>query len=173
VGKFRLFLWHPIEEHEHDDPGNPDAKGDGVNAFRMGVLEGEVVPLFEIIGLEGAVGRIEDHFGIAFEEQSERPPGCANVDRLPEPVENQNLLVQETIHSACRAKLRRNVAQGPRGCQLRKERKPRFYNVFWRFLGEQLLHDITVDICQPVAAALIFEGQFFVIDPEGVQKRSL
>ena len=56
--EFHLFLRHPVKEHQHNDSGNPDAKRNRGNALRMRLLLGNIVPLFEVVRLEGAVVRI-------------------------------------------------------------------------------------------------------------------
>ena len=51
-----------------------------------GCLVGKIVPLREIVGLEGAVRVVENDLGVAFKKQSQSAPGRADIDRLPQPV---------------------------------------------------------------------------------------
>jgi len=43
---------------------------------------------------------VQDHLGVALKQQRERAPGGADVDRLPEPVQDQHMLVKRSIHGA-------------------------------------------------------------------------
>jgi hypothetical protein len=70
-----------------------------VNAFGVRLFLGKVVPLLEVVGLEGAVRRVQHHLSVALEQQRQRAARCADIDCLPKPVQNQNLLAQESIHT--------------------------------------------------------------------------
>src|SRR6266702_6593897 len=83
AGELHFLLGHAVKEHEQDYARNADAKGDGADALRMGVLAGEVMPLVEIEGLERAVAAAPDHLRPAVEQKRERPSGRADVHRLP------------------------------------------------------------------------------------------
>lgn len=84
--ELHFFFRHAIEEAKQDDAGDADAEGNGVDAFRMRLVIGEIVPLREVVGLEGAVSVVEDDLCVAFEKQGQSAPGGADVNSLPEPV---------------------------------------------------------------------------------------
>ena len=50
--KLDLLLRQAIEQDQKDHLGHTDSEGNGVNAFRMRLLLGEVMPLAEIVSLE-------------------------------------------------------------------------------------------------------------------------
>ena len=50
--ELHFFLRHAIEQHQHDHSRNPDAKRNGVNAFRVRLRLGNIVPLLEIVSLK-------------------------------------------------------------------------------------------------------------------------
>ena len=84
--ELHLFFRHAIEEAKQDDARDADAEGNGVDAFRMRLVIGEIVPLGEVVGLEGAVSVVEDDLCVAFEKQRQSAPGVADVISMPEPV---------------------------------------------------------------------------------------
>ena len=81
--ELHFFLRHAIEQHQHDHTGNPDAKRNGMNAFRMRLRLGNIVPLLEIVSLKRAVLGVQNDLGVTFEEQSECPARGTNIHRLP------------------------------------------------------------------------------------------
>jgi hypothetical protein len=97
--ELHLFLGHAVEKGEDNDPRDSNAKANGTYAFGVRLFAREVVPLLEVISLERPIRRIQNNLRVAFKQKGESPPGGANVDRLPKPVENQDLLVQERIHT--------------------------------------------------------------------------
>lgn len=94
--EFHFLLRHPVEEAEQDDARHADPERNGMDAFRVRLLIRKIVPLRKVVGLEGPIGVVEDHLRVPFEEEREGAPGGADVDRLPKPVQHQNLLVQKT-----------------------------------------------------------------------------
>ena len=64
-----------------------------MDAFGVRILDGEVAPLVKAEGIERAVLGAQDNLGMALEEQSEGTTGGAYVDRLPQSVEYQHMLV--------------------------------------------------------------------------------
>ena len=95
-GELDLLLRHAIKQCEDDYARNANAEGDGVNAFGMRLFPGEIVPLVEAVGLEGAVRQVEHHLGMPLKKERERAPRTANVHSLPQSVQNKNLLVEKT-----------------------------------------------------------------------------
>jgi len=85
-GEFDLFFREPVEDHQDDDFGNSKPEPDGVNAFWMRFLIGEILPLREVESVEFSVTPVHDHLCMAFKHQGERSSYRANVNRLPEAV---------------------------------------------------------------------------------------
>ena len=65
-----------------------------MNAFRMRGILGEIPPGREGIGLESAVVVTQDGLGVTFKEERQGTASRADVDRLPETVQHQNVLVE-------------------------------------------------------------------------------
>ena len=53
------------------------------------------MPRGKIVSLKRTVGVIEDDLRLTLEEQSECATRCANVHRLPQPVQHEDMLVQD------------------------------------------------------------------------------
>ena len=51
-GKLYLFLRHPVEDHQKNDPGNANLKRDGMDNITLGVVFGKIPPLGKAIGLK-------------------------------------------------------------------------------------------------------------------------
>ena len=92
-GELDLFFGQAVEHDQQDDAGHADFEGDGADAFRMRLLLGKVLPLIEAEGLEGAVLRIQHHLGVAFKEQGEGASRGADINRLPQAVQDQHMLI--------------------------------------------------------------------------------
>jgi hypothetical protein len=56
-------------------------------------LLGEVLPLIEAEGLERSIVTVEDDVCVPFEEQRECATRGADIDRLPEAIQDQHVLV--------------------------------------------------------------------------------
>ena len=98
-GEFDFLLGQPVEDRQQNDPRHANPEGNGVDAFRVGFLLGKILPLVEIEGLKRAVLRAEDDLRVAFKEQRQGAAGGADIDRLPEAVEHQHMLVQKRTHN--------------------------------------------------------------------------
>jgi hypothetical protein len=70
-----------------------------MNGIRVRFLHREVPPLNETERLKGTTGTIENYLGMPFEQKAESTPDSADVHRLPEAVEHQNMLIQVRIHT--------------------------------------------------------------------------
>lgn len=92
-GELDLLFGKAVEDDQKDDARDANPERNGVNALGVRFLFGEVLPLVEIVSLKGAVFRAEHHLGVAFEQQRQGAAGGADVYRLPQPVEDQHMLV--------------------------------------------------------------------------------
>ena len=89
------FLFRqPVEHHQQNHPRNADAKRNGLNRFRMRLLPGEVVPLAETISLERAVAAAEHSLRVPLKQKRQRPACGADIDRLPEAIEDEHVLIE-------------------------------------------------------------------------------
>ena len=64
-----------------------------MNAFRVPFLLGKVVPLVEVERLKRTVSGIEHDLRAALEQERQRPACRADIDRLPEAVEHEDLTI--------------------------------------------------------------------------------
>jgi hypothetical protein len=93
-GEFYFLLWKPIEHKQHDHPWEPDLERDGGDYFMVGRVRGQIAPAFEIVRRK-VVGIIRrNNLGVSRVYERKGAASRADVHRLPEPVEHQNLTVQ-------------------------------------------------------------------------------
>ena len=92
-GELDLLFGETVEHDEEDDAGDADFEGDSADAFRMRLLIGKVLPLVETESLEGTVLSIQNHLGVAFKKQSKGATRGADIDRLPQSVQDQHMLI--------------------------------------------------------------------------------
>jgi hypothetical protein len=93
-GEFYFLLRKPIEHKQHDYSRDPDLKRDGRNHFMLGRVRGQIAPAFEIVRRK-VVGVIRrNNLGVPCVYQRKGAASGADVHRLPEPVEYQNLTIQ-------------------------------------------------------------------------------
>ncbi len=102
--EFHFLLRHPVIHEEQDDARQADAEGHGGDGFILGCGFGNVPPFLKIERAKRAVGIFHHHLGLALKEKRECTAGGADVDRLPEPVQNQNMLVKRGFHDATRGR---------------------------------------------------------------------
>jgi hypothetical protein len=96
--ELHFLLRQAIKHHQQNDAGYADFEGNRVNAFGMRFFFREILPLTEIKSLKRAVFIGKDDIGVAFEQERERSSRGADVDRLPEAIEDQNVLVEKRVH---------------------------------------------------------------------------
>ena len=109
--EFDFFLRQPVINEQQDDARHADAKGDGVNRFFVRRIFGKVAPFVKIESAERAVVAVDHDLRLALKKQGQRAPGRADIDRLPEPVQNQNVLIEREIHNHAPGKLTKTLAQ--------------------------------------------------------------
>jgi hypothetical protein len=67
-GEFDFLFGKPVEHDQQDHPWDTYLERYGVDALRMGLLLGKILPLTETEGLEGAVRCRLNHMRVTFEE---------------------------------------------------------------------------------------------------------
>lgn len=93
-GEFYFFLRKPIEHKQHDHPRDPDLERDGRNDFMIGRVRGQIAPAFEIVRRKVVRVIRRNNLGVPCVYERKGAASRADVHRLPEPVEHQNLTVQ-------------------------------------------------------------------------------
>jgi hypothetical protein len=95
------FLFgQPVINQQQDDSRHTNTKGDGMNRFFVRRVFGEIPPFVEIKRAERAIIGVDDNLRVALKEKRERAAGGADIDSLPQPVQNKHVLVQRDIHGA-------------------------------------------------------------------------
>jgi len=91
--KLHFLFWQPIEEQQHDYARNADLERDCRDQFVVGRVRRKVAPTFEIVRekIIGIIGR--NDVGVSGINQGERAADRADVHRLPETIEYENLTV--------------------------------------------------------------------------------
>ena len=97
-GEFDLLFRQAVKHHKQNDARHPDFEGNGGDGFRVRLLLGKIAPLMKTERLESAVGIAEHNLGVPFKHESQRASRGANVDRLPEAVEHQHVLIEKGAH---------------------------------------------------------------------------
>ena len=93
-GEFYFLLRKPIEHKQHDNPRDPDLERDGRNHFMIGRVRGQIAPAFEIVRRKVVRVIRRNNLGVPCVYERKGAASRADVHRLPEPVEHQNLTVQ-------------------------------------------------------------------------------
>ena len=57
------------------------------------------MPLAEVERAERTVAAVQHRLRMTLEQQRQRASGRANINRLPEAVEHQNMLIKHRVHS--------------------------------------------------------------------------
>ncbi len=83
-----------IKHLQQDQARDTDASGNSADGISAVVKPREVAPLIEVEGPKFAIAFFEDDGSVSFVNERESTADGANIDRLPEAVEHQDLLVQ-------------------------------------------------------------------------------
>ena len=92
--EFYFFLREPIEYEQHDHPWNANLERNSRDHFMVGCVRGQIAPAFEIVRRKIVRVIRRNNLGVARVYERKGPARRADVHRLPEPVEHQNLTVQ-------------------------------------------------------------------------------
>ncbi len=93
-GEFYFLLRKPIEHKQHDHPRDLDLERDGRNHFMIGRVRGQIAPAFEVVRRKVVRVIRRNNLGVPCVYERKGAASGADVHRLPEPVEHQNLTVQ-------------------------------------------------------------------------------
>ncbi len=92
--EFHFLLRKPIEHKQHDHPRDLDLERDGRNHFMIGRVRGQIAPAFEVVRRKVVRVIRRNNLGVPCVYERKGAASGADVHRLPEPVEHQNLTVQ-------------------------------------------------------------------------------
>ena len=97
-GEFHFLFGQPVKRQQKNHLGNPYLERDRANAVCLRLLLGNIMPLVERISLKTPVCAIQHHLGVPLKQQRESASSGADIHCLPQPVENQHMLVERGIH---------------------------------------------------------------------------
>lgn len=93
-GEFYFLLRKPVEHQQHNHPRDPDLERNGRDYFMVGRIRGKTAPAFEIVRRKVVCVIRRNNLGVPCVDERKGAASRADVYRLPEPVEYQNLTVQ-------------------------------------------------------------------------------
>ena len=96
-GEFYFLLRKPIEHKQHNHPRNPDLERDGRDHFMVGRVRGQIAPAFEVVRRKVVRGIGRNNLGVTRVNEGKGASSRADVHRLPEAVQHQNLTVQQRM----------------------------------------------------------------------------
>ena len=92
-GKFDFLLWKPIENQKHNHAGNTDLERNCRDQFMIRRVCRQIAPALEIVRHEIVRLILRNNVGVSGVNQREGAPRRADIHRLPETVEHQDLTV--------------------------------------------------------------------------------
>jgi len=92
--EFYFFLRKPVEHQQHDHPRDTNLKRNRGDHFMVRRVRRQVAPAVEIVRRKVVRVIRRNNLGVPCINERKGPAGRANVYRLPEPVQNQNLTIQ-------------------------------------------------------------------------------
>jgi len=98
AGELDLFFREAIEETKDNDSRDPDPQGDGLKHSRLRIGDGKMPPAQKIMSEKIACAIRCNDLGMPLIEECQGASGGAGVDGLPQPVEDENRLIEHCIH---------------------------------------------------------------------------
>jgi hypothetical protein len=92
--EFHFLFRQPIKHHQQNHARHPNAKRNRLDRFGMGLTQGKIVPFGKIVSPEGTVVGAENRLGVTLKEKRQRTTRRADIDRLPEAIQDEHMLVQ-------------------------------------------------------------------------------
>jgi len=92
-GKLHFLFRQPIEKEQHDHARHPDLPRNRLNQLVIGRVGGKVAPAFKIVGQEIIRVVRRNHLSMTGVNERKSAAGRADVHRLPETVQHQNLTI--------------------------------------------------------------------------------
>ena len=91
--ELHLFLGDVIVDQQQYYTRDAQSKRNRADRFRVRVLGGQVLPLRKVEGLKRTVVAVKDSLRMTLKQQGQCPSRRADIDRLPEPIQHQHVLV--------------------------------------------------------------------------------
>ena len=92
--ELHLLARHPVEKHQHDHARHADFERDRMHHFLLRLAGGKAAPALEIVCQEIVPSIGVHHLRVPLAQEGKSPAHCADVNRLPESVQNENLAVE-------------------------------------------------------------------------------
>lgn len=92
--KLHLFFRQPIKKDEDDDSRDADFKGDRLDHLGLGFTGGKISPTRKVVSAKVFPLVGVHHLGVSLANERKSPSDGADIDRLPKPIENKNLMVE-------------------------------------------------------------------------------
>ncbi len=109
-GKFNFLLWEPIENQKHNHPRDTDLERDRSDDFVVGRVGRQIAPAFEIVRHEIVRLVRRNNVGVSRIHEREGATRRTDVDRLPQAVKHQNLIVEHGMQISVGLRLLRTSA---------------------------------------------------------------
>jgi hypothetical protein len=94
AGELHFFARHPVEKDEQNYARNADAPAGCLHHVRVGLALAKIAPAFKVVRREASIIGVHN-LRLALAQKRESPAGGADVNRLPQPVQNQNVSIEE------------------------------------------------------------------------------
>lgn len=117
-GEFDLLLRHAVIDQKQYHAWNANAEGncaDVLGCIWWQFLR-KIAPFLEAQCAESSIVCVEHSLSVALEEQGQGPACRADVDSLPQPVENQHMVIKRGLHN--RSALVASLTAAEPACQL-------------------------------------------------------
>ena len=92
-GELHFLFRQSVVHEQQNDFRHADAERNRVDGIFVRRIGGDITPFRKIKRTEGAIRIVHHHLCLTLKEERERSASGADIDCLPEPVQNQNVLV--------------------------------------------------------------------------------
>lgn len=117
-GEFHFFFRQAIEKQQDDDAWDADFKGDGFDHVLLGFALRKLLPTGEIVSEKVVLSVGVHDLGVPLAKEREGATNGADIHRLPETVEDENLAIQHS-RSARKVAARPQRVNAPGWCGTR------------------------------------------------------
>ena len=94
AGELHLFFRQPIKKDEDDDSRDADFKSDRLHHLGLGLPGGKIAPTSKVVRPKVFSRVGVNHLGVSLANERKSPSDGADINRLPKPIENKNLMVE-------------------------------------------------------------------------------
>lgn len=93
--EFDFFTGQSVEKQKHNDRGHTDFEAHRLHHVLVWFGLGKVMPAGKVVGEVVVVLVAPDDVGVSLIKQSESAADAADIDRLPQSVQHQHMLVEQ------------------------------------------------------------------------------